>query len=535
MKRSAWIAASVAGLSAPLLLVAGAALAEAPRPGAAAASFLDGARVVTAERLGPAAPDAEGRALTRVRLRYEGAPGAAVVEALVDRTAIVQIAPGSEAEVAAAGVRLLRPLMPSIGLWLAEGDAARDVDGIDLAARLAGEVARGVAQAVPNLRLRVAAAAEPYTPNDPMLVNQWYLERIGMAEAWGRHRGDAGTSVVVVDTGCDLDHPDLVDKIDPGIDVVAGDSDPTYDPAEAGAAHGTSCASLIAASTDNGEGIAGVCPECRLRCVRLVSDVELPISVAIEAFDFALQTNAAVVSNSWGFVDPMPVPQAVADAVENVHLNGRGGKGALILFASGNDDRELIPGEIQALPSVLTVGAINQFDDQTQFTNYGAEVDLVAPVGTTAADIGGPEGYEPGDYTANFGGTSSACPVAAGVAALLASAAPERTAEELYDVMIRTARPAPLAVPDANGHDPIYGYGVVDPLAALNEVLGPEGTGGTGGAGGAPAEPSADSAGEEGGCGCRVIAADPHGRAAGPGAALVAAALLAYAARRRRR
>src|SRR5690606_25132431 len=116
---------------------------------------------------------------------------------------------------------------------------------------------------------------------------------------------------------------------------------------------GTACAGIAAATTNNAEGIAGACPECRLRCVRMLQEAPTPISANIEAFQFAFDVGAAIVSNSWGFADPIDVPQPLADAIDNVYRNGRGGKGALVLFAAGNDDREIGPGELQSLPSVL--------------------------------------------------------------------------------------------------------------------------------------------------------------------------------------
>src|SRR5690606_17456671 len=149
-------------------------------------------------------------------------------------------------------------------------------------------------------------------PTDPRWGGQWYFQNLGMPEAWGITRGAPSTSIVVVDTGCDLGHPDLEGKLDPGRDVVDGDDDPSFVPGEPGAAHGTACAGLIAAETDNDEGIAGGCPECRLRCVRMLSEQGTPISADVEAFQFALEVDAAVVSNSWGFVDPIPAPAPLA-------------------------------------------------------------------------------------------------------------------------------------------------------------------------------------------------------------------------------
>ncbi|XXT16918.1 S8 family serine peptidase [Sorangium sp. So ce429] len=520
MRRKRFTTLSSAALF--LFLAAGASDALASPAAARTASFLDGGRRISAERLGPAALGPSGGALSPVRLHY---PGGRTVQASVGATAIVEVEPGAEGALAAAGVEVVRPLMPSIGLWLVKDTSGGD--GLDLAERLQGAARPAfLREAIPDLHVRLVARGAPYTPNDPRLPGQWYFDDLRMEEAWGRTRGDASTSIVVVDTGCDLDHPDLAAKMDPGRDVIDGDDDPTYKPGEDGVSHGTACAGLVAADTDNGVGIAGGCPACRVRCVRLLDDEPRPISQSVDAFEFALQVNASVVSNSWGYAEPMPVPRVVEDAINQLFDAGRDGKGALVLFAAGNDDREINDDELQAVRGVLTVGAVNHLEEQTSFTNRGSSIDLVAPTGTLSTDIAGREGDSTTDYTSLFGGTSSACPVAAGVAGLLVSAAPERTASELYDIMIRTARPAPYAVPDESGHDPIFGHGIIDPVAALRELLGDEpppppleGDG----------EPGAEEA-EQAGCACAAAGA-PSGERRG----LAAAAILGLAAAVRRR
>lgn len=538
LARSAFLRTSP--ITSFVLLLAAPAVAE-PTPGPR--SFHDGDQVVEVGAGAVTALASPVPGLRPVRLRYPGRPGGGgaslprEVQAFVDHTAIVKLDPGAELELSALGARLVRPLMPSIGLFLVEDTTG--ADGVDLARRLqpGSPRERGIRKAMPNLYLRHARRGE-YTPNDPEFPGQWYFENLRMTEAWGLYRGDPSTSIVVVDTGCDLGHPDLKDKMDPGLDVVTGDDDPSPDPAENGAEHGTACAGLVAASTDNAEGIAGGCPECRLRCVRLLADVPVPLGADIDAFEFALQTDAAVVSNSWGFVDPIPVPTMLEEAIDNVFDNGRGGKGALVLFAIGNDDREVGDDEMQAVRGVLAIGAINNLDDKTPFTNFGSCSDLVAPTGTLTTDLVGPDGNDPGDYSSLFGGTSSACPVAAGIAALLVGAAPDRTSAELYDVMIKTARPAPYAVPDATGHDPVFGYGIIDPVKALENVmgLGGAGGGGVGGAGGGGGGGAGGSGGEpadgDAGCACGV---EREG-AGWPGALVYAAGLgLALSRLRRRR
>ena len=505
--------ASLFALAALAAFALPAAAGPAPLAPTRASFFFDGERRVDVERVAKA-----HGALIPVRLRYEGRPSEVV--AFVDDTAIVTLDPGGEVEIAAKGATLVRPLMPSAGLWLVR-DAAGG-DGIDLAARLRPRrgARAGIRGAVPNLHVH-RKPMSAYTPDDPKYPGQWYFANLEMPKAWGRTLGDAKTTVVVVDTGCDATHPDLVAKMDPGLDVVDGDTDPSPVLTDSGAAHGTSCAGLVAASTDNAEGIAGGCPECRLRCVRLLSDGPTPISADVDAFQFALDVDAAVVSNSWGFVNPMPVPKALEDAINKVFDTGRGGKGALVLFAMGNDNRVVGDDEVEAVRGVLGIGAINNFDEPTPFTNSGNPVDLVAPTGTLTTDIAGPAGSDPSDYTSLFGGTSSACPVAAGIAGLLVSVAPEKTSQELYDIMIQSARPAPFSTPDGNGHDQVYGYGILDPVKALDALLGPEvadagaggsgaGGGDVGGAGGSPApSPSDDTAG----CSCGVAPSSPGGAA----------------------
>jgi subtilisin family serine protease len=296
-------------------------------------------------------------------------------------------------------------------------------------------------------------------------------------------------------------------------------------PGVRGNEHGTACAGLIAASTDNGVGIAGMCPECKLRCVRLIpSGGELvPVSSDVDAFAFALRVDSAVVSNSWGYGPGFPVPGATAQAIRAME-GGRGGKGALVVFAAGNASTEINADEIQAVENVFTVGATNTFDEAAPFSNKGACVAAVAPTGTLTLDISGSEGNNATDYTQNFGGTSSACPLAAGLAALVVSANPQLTAAQVRALMIRTTRPAPFALPNDAGHDLLYGYGVLDARAALEDALGlPRDAGsslpGDGGVdAGAPSKDagSADAGGDPGagprGCGCGA----GEGAVAGP-------------------
>lgn len=419
---------------------------------------------------------------------------------------------GSETIVAAAepprwedDVAPVRALWPELGLWLVRSTRPTE-DGLDLAARLSRSAR--VDWAAPDFFFPHRLDDFAIPPNDPRYSGQWYLRRLDVEPAWRVTVGDRSTTVAIVDNGCDAVHPDLVANLLPGRDVVENDDDPSPAAATASANHGTACAGLVAAVGNNGIGISGVCPGCTLRCIRMLAErgMMVPVSVDVEAFRAARMMDVDVVSNSWGFVQAQPVPLALAMGIREVATQNRGGRGALVLFASGNDGRVLGAGELYSLPEVITIGGVNPFDELAPFSNRGAEVDLVAPTGTFTTDLSGAAGEDPGDYTNLFGGTSAACPVAAGVAGLLVSAQPDAGRVQLEQWLIGTARPAPFAQPDGRGHDVSYGFGIVSASRALLRATGREDAG-VPDAGAPPTVPAAsDTLGAApGGCGCSQL------------------------------
>lgn len=367
-------------------------------------------------------------------------------------------------------VRVVRELMPAASLILVE--SARGEDAAELASRLSSTAtSERIEWAYPNIGLRrvaQVAPAEPFVPDDPRYPSQFYLDDIDIEDAWAVSIGSAEVDVLVADNGCDLAHPDLIDKLDPGVDPIDDDGDPSFEPGE-GNEHGTACAGIIGASANNGTDIAGTCPLCRLRCARLLKTDDEPVNVASDVltFEFALEVDADIVSNSWGFIDAIPVPAPLKAAILAVHEDGRDGKGTVVVFASGNDNRIVGAEELLAVDGIIGVGAVNNLGELTQFSNGGAFVDVVAPTGTITTDISGAGGADPGDVTVTFGGTSSACPIVAGVVGLMLAKNPELSADEVNEALIGTAKQSIFASPDDGGHDDFYGFGLVQPAQAL--------------------------------------------------------------------
>lgn len=447
----------------PLLaLMATAPAVELEVPGAAArpavAAFVDGDALRAVERTGVGAGVyVDPRTNRRAPVSFGG-------EVIIDLPAGVDLD-------AAAATQQWRPtgvLSQRRRVFLVESER-RGEDALDLAERLIPEVQRGALEhAWPNLAFRQRALSIDVPPDDPLYGDQFFLLDIGIEDAWAISTGSADVTIVVADNGCDLAHPDLVEKLDPGIDPIEDDDDPTWKEGQ-GAEHGTACAGLAAASTDNGVGIAGACPDCRLRCARLLPAAGEQVTVASDVltFEFALEVDADVVSNSWGFVDAIPVPAPLRDAIIDVQQNGRGGRGAVVVFAAGNDGRIVYDDELLAVEGVLGVGAVSNIGELTQYSNGGRSLDVVAPIGAVAPDISGSAGSESGDYVSDFSGTSSACPIVAGLAGLMIADDPELTADDINEALMATAKQSLLADPDDEGHDAYFGYGLVQPAAAL--------------------------------------------------------------------
>ena len=290
---------------------------------------------------------------------------------------------------------------------------------------------------------------EKYTTNDPFLNYQWSLNNTGSTQqfngipgadmkvfdAWAISNGSPTVKVAVIDEGVDLAHPDLVDNLLPGYD---GTNQGSNGAPQGNDAHGTSCAGIIAAKGNNNIGITGIAYNSKIIPVRIAYSSgnnwvtsDAWISTCI---DWAWnQGGADVLSNSWGGGSTSTL---INDAISRATTLGRSGKGSAVLFAAGNNNGSVsYPGSNANVIAVIAMSMCNQRKspsscDGESFwgSNYGVNADIAAPgVKIYTTDISGAAGYRAGDYMETFNGTSSACPNAAGVMALVLSVNPNLT------------------------------------------------------------------------------------------------------------
>ncbi|MGR3309366.1 MAG: S8 family serine peptidase [Candidatus Brocadiales bacterium] len=329
-----------------------------------------------------------------------------------------------------------------------------------------------------------------HIPNDPFFPNQWHLNNtgaigttdadIGAPEAWDLTKGDAEIIIAIIDDGIDTSHEDFAEKVVFGRDVVNDNDDPNP---QSGDNHGTAVAGLAVANQDNGIGVSGVAPNCKLMPIRLLAR-GMTVSDEAEAFLFAAQNGADIISNSWGPIDGIgavaPLPDATRAAIDYAADKGRDGKGCIIFFAAGNGDESVDNDGYASYEKVIAVGASTYQDKRAYYSDYGASLDIMAPSsggssGITTTDRMGSKGYDSGNYLSSFGGTSAATPIAAGVAALMLSVNGTLSRSNVQEILQYTAdKINPVdANYDASGFSEKYGYGRINAYKAVLEAIDP--------------------------------------------------------------
>lgn len=294
-------------------------------------------------------------------------------------------------------------------------------------------------------------------PRDEFFDEQWNLRSFGVPDAWAIETGRASVVVAVIDTGFDLDHPDLAERFDPGWDFYQGDDDPSIGTGSSTPVHGTHVAGIVAAVGGNGIGVHGVAPSgVRVLPIKVFDDAGGdPSGDGVSAQDAvvrglhwiageavagpATRSSPVQVANlSLGSAGAYAVIPALEDAVRVARRAG-----VLVLAASGNEgSRDGIIAPANG-PCAVAVGSVDEDLGLSSFSNFdrdGRAVDLVGP-GGLAADEPAIEVLStiPDDRYGYLQGTSMSTPFAAGVAALLASYNPDWTSEDLLREMLGRA------------------------------------------------------------------------------------------------
>lgn len=312
-------------------------------------------------------------------------------------------------------------------------------------------------------------------PDDEYLSEQWYLETIDAYTAWDTHTGDGSVVVAILDTGVDLDHPDLADNIwiNPGevegdgidndrngfvddvngFDFVDVDGSPIPDRDQgfdAGAvSHGTIIAGIIGGVGDNGDGIAGINWDVELMSVRILDSLGIGDSnLARQGVDYAVANGADVINLSFtGYDYDDVLRRSIQEAYE---------AGIVVVAAVGNSDNgglniDQIPiypacfGELADEDWILGVASTDENDVKSDFSNYGSVcTDISAPgeniFSTVYQDDDWPE-VSDGLYQDGWSGTSMSAPIVAAAAALLKSAYPSFTPDTIRSVIRLSADP----------------------------------------------------------------------------------------------
>jgi type VII secretion-associated serine protease mycosin len=284
-------------------------------------------------------------------------------------------------------------------------------------------------------------------PNDYYFYRQWGLVKIQAPTAWDQSTGGPEVIIAVVDTGVDLNHPDLDDKIVPGWDFVNGDN-----LAQDDHGHGTHVAGIAAAETNNGQGVAGVSWGARLMPIKVLDESgDGYYSDVASGVRYACNHGAKIINLSLGGSNPS---STLKEALEDVSQ-----KGCLVLAAAGNSGQDTVDYPAR-YAETIAVAATDRTDQRASFSDYGPEIDVAAP-GVDIWSTLWPHTY---DWKA---GTSMSTPHVSGLAALVWSLCPDLSSEGVRGAIEGTAKDL-----GASGWDPYYGHGRIDAAAAL-EAAGP--------------------------------------------------------------
>lgn len=298
-----------------------------------------------------------------------------------------------------------------------------------------------------------------YVPTEPDFKDKdkaWYFDAINAYEAWNVTQGDTGVVVAVVDNGFDLNHPEFAGKVVKPKNIPERNDHifPIID--EHGCDHGTHVASTAVGWADNGAGLSGIAPHCKLMPVQVATaDGMMPNTCVMDGVLYAIYNGASVINVSLG---PQP-PQwfcALPAATQQRYISNDDQRlaqvwqriyhiadkhGCTVVVAAGNENILSGYASKARTDSVIVVSAVNSGLHKADFSNYGYFAGWRTNYSTVSAP--GVDIYNAvnGGKYASLQGTSMASPVVAGAVALIKSVNPDLKTMEIRDVLQQSGRP----------------------------------------------------------------------------------------------
>ncbi len=240
--------------------------------------------------------------------------------------------------------------------------------------------------------------------NDPMFNEQYALKKVDAVNAWAVNQGNQSTVIGIIDTGVDLDHPDLKSKLLDGYNAINPGTPPKDD-----ARHGTHVAGIASAIGDNSIGISGLAPKCKILPIKVLGNGTGSIATISDGLIWAADHGADVVNMSLGtYTEEKTLGEAVKYAL---------GKNVVCVATMGNDNMEKrrFPA---GFPGMIAIGSTDENDKKSTFSNYGDWITVSAPgtnILSTLPTYMSPNGY------GKMSGTSMAAPLVTGLVGLIRS------------------------------------------------------------------------------------------------------------------
>ncbi len=338
-------------------------------------------------------------------------------------------------------------IIPQIGIAIAEKSETTDIEQISSQMK-----AESLLENSEPINMASLEKITGIKVNDPESRNQYHLDLLDVNEAWGITMGSPKIKLAIIDTGIDLNHPDLRDKIITGKNIV----DPSQKPMDDNG-HGTHVAGIAAASAGNGIGVAGIAADCSIMPVKVMKNgLGTDIDIA-EGIVWAADHGADVMNISIGlYTRSTAMERAVKYALN---------KNVAVIASAGNDGKSSKIHVPSMIKGVIEVSATTRVDHLASFSNYAQQISVSAPgdnILSTMPTYNVKLTAEAGKNYGILSGTSMASPMVSGLAALLKSEDKNMTPKQ-----IRARLESSAVDLGKKGYDEYFGNGRINAYAAL--------------------------------------------------------------------